>query len=135
MKVMYKKGRAGEERAAEALKAAGMEIIAKNYRYMSDSGIILGEIDIIAQDNETIVFTEVKSSSVMGAEGLQYTINDKKQRKIIKTAKYFLSENRKYSNMSIRFDVVFVRGCEPKTGDKASGYIISHLASAFMESV
>jgi putative endonuclease len=111
-------GKEGEEQAAAALEAAGMEIIARNIRCKR------GEIDIVAKDGETIVFVEVKSWSAYGLEDLQYGIDPRKQRKIIKTAKFFLSENRKYSNMAIRFDVVFV--------NKSS---VTHLASAFTEAV
>jgi putative endonuclease len=111
-------GRNGEEQAAAALEAAGMEIIAKNVRSRS------GEIDIVALDGETIVFIEVKAWSVYGMEDLQYGLDLRKQQKIIKTAKYFLLENRKYSKMSIRFDVVFVKNNS-----------ITHLASAFTERV
>jgi putative endonuclease len=111
-------GKKGEEQAAAALESAGMQIIAKNIRSKA------GEVDIVALDGETVVFVEVKAWSSYGMEDLQYGINIKKQRKIIKTAKYFLSENRKYSNMAIRFDVVFI--------DKNS---VTHLASAFTERV
>jgi len=112
------KGKKGEEQAAAAIESAGMEIIAKNYRSKT------GEIDIIALDKDTIVFIEVKTWSAFGMEDLGYGIDIKKQQKIIKTAKFFLLENRKYSNMSIRFDVVFI-----------SKNSINHLASAFTERV
>jgi putative endonuclease len=95
-----------------------MEIIAKNIRCKQ------GEIDIVALDGETIVFVEVKAWSTYGMEDLQYGLDLRKQRKIIKTAKFFLSENRKYSNMAIRFDVVFVKNNS-----------VTHLASAFTEAV
>jgi len=111
-------GKEGEERAAKALEAAGMEIIERNYRSK------FGEIDIIALEGETIVFVEVKNWSVFGIQDLGFSINTRKQQKIIKTAKFFLLENRKYSNMTIRFDVVFI--------DNNS---IRHLASAFTECV
>ncbi|MCL2805929.1 MAG: YraN family protein [Treponema sp.] len=111
-------GKKGEEQAAAALEEAGMEIIVKNYRSKT------GEIDIIALEGETIVFVEVKTWSAFGMEDLGYGINIKKQQKIIKTAKFFLSENRKYSNMAIRFDVVFINNNS-----------INHLASAFTERV
>jgi len=111
-------GKKGEELAAGALEDAGMEIIAKNFRAK------YGEVDIVALDGETIVFVEVKTWSAFGLENLGYSLNVKKQDKIIKTAKYFLSINRKYSNMAVRFDIVFVQGCR-----------INHLASAFMERV
>jgi putative endonuclease len=112
------RGKKGEEQAAAALEASGMKIIAKNIRSM------YGEVDIVAMEGETIVFVEVKAWSAYGLEDLQYSIDLRKQRKIIKTAKFFISENRKYSKMAIRFDVVF--------GKENS---ISHIASAFMERV
>jgi len=111
-------GKKGENQAAAALEAAGLEIIIRNYRTKT------GEIDIIALEGETVVFAEVKAWSVFGMEDLKYGVNIRKQRKIINTAKFFLSENRKYSNMAIRFDVIFV-----------SNNSINHLASAFTESV
>jgi len=117
-------GKEGEERAAAALEAAGMKIIGRNYRSKT------GEIDIIALDGETIVFVEVKAWSVYGMEDLQYSLNNKKKHKIIKTANFFLSENRKYSNMAIRFDVVFVNNSK-----ESNGFQLTHLASAFTESV
>jgi putative endonuclease len=116
--VRKERGKKGEEQVAAALKSAGMEIIARNFRSK------YGEIDIVALGGETIIFVEVKAWSAYGLEDLQYGIDARKQRKIIKTAKYFLSENRKYNKMAIRFDVVFV--------DNNS---VTHLASAFTERV
>jgi putative endonuclease len=129
-------GKKGEERAAEVLEAAGMEIIGKNYRSKA------GEIDIIALDGETIVFVEVKTWSIFGMEDLQYSLNNRKKQKIIKTANFFLLENRKYSNMAIRFDVIFVKNNKVSEGFKESEgfqeserFHFTHLASAFTESV
>jgi putative endonuclease len=111
-------GKKGEDRAAEALAAAGMSVISRNFRSR------YGEIDIIALDGETLVFAEVKAWSRYGIENLAYSLNSKKQARIIETAKYFLSINRQYYGRAIRFDVVFV-------GKEA----VTHLASAFMERV
>ena len=126
-------GKEGEEKAAAALEAAGMKIIGRNYRSKT------GEIDIIAIDGETIVFIEVKAWSVYGMEDLQYSLDSKKKQKIIKTANFFLLENRKYSNMAIRFDVVFVKkskGFQESNGlQESDGFHFTHLASAFTESV
>ena len=109
-------GKKGEERAVEALEAAGMSIIARNTRSKH------GEIDIVALDKETIVFVEVKTWSVYGIEELQYSLDFRKQRRIIETAKYFLSVHREYNKMAIRFDVVFIKEDS-----------VIHLASAFSE--
>jgi putative endonuclease len=111
-------GKRGEDRAAELLEAAGMSIVARNFRSRE------GEIDIIAREGETIVFVEVKTWSRYGIEELRYGLDPKKQRRIIETAKYFLTVHREYNGMAVRFDVVFVG----KEG-------ITHLVSAFMECV
>ena len=111
-------GKKGEDRAVDALAAAGMDIIARNFRSRN------GEIDIVALDGDTLVFAEVKAWSAFGIENLSYSISPKKQRRIIETAKYFLSIHRQYYGRAIRFDVVFV-------GKEA----VTHLASAFLERI
>jgi putative endonuclease len=111
------RGRAGEERAAVFLRAKGYEIIERNFHSR------WGEVDIIALDKDTIVFTEVKMWSNFGIEELAYAITERKQRRIIETAKYFLESHRKYKSMVVRFDVIFIGGD------------ITHLVSAFMERV
>ncbi|MDR3335487.1 MAG: YraN family protein [Treponema sp.] len=111
-------GREGENRAAAALEAAGMRIIARNIRSRT------GEIDIVALEGEVIVFVEVKAWSVYQFEALEYSIDRRKQRRIIETAKYFLASHREYNSMAVRFDVVFV-----------GPHAITHLVSAFMEGV
>jgi len=112
------RGREGEDRAAEALEKTGMKIVARNFRMQG------GEIDIIATDDDVLVFVEVKAWSSFGIDNLAYSVNAEKQSRIIETAKYFVCTNRQYERMAIRFDVVFVG----KEG-------ITHLASAFMETV
>jgi putative endonuclease len=68
-----------------------------------------GEIDIIAEDNGQIVFVEVKTRVSSSREFVMATINKEKQRKISKTALYFISKNR-YTDYSGRFDVIFISG-------------------------
>jgi putative endonuclease len=111
-------GREGENRAAAALEAKGMSIIARNVRSPA------GEIDLIALEGETVVFVEVKTWSAYGIEELARGIGPKKRRRIIETAKYFLSAHREYNGMALRFDVVFI-----------AQETITHLVSAFMECV
>jgi putative endonuclease len=111
-------GKKGEDAAAAFLQAAGMEIVARNVRCPE------GEVDIVAIDGGTLVFAEVKSWAFYPIENLEYGINGKKQRRIIETSKHFLSNNRKYSDMAIRFDVIFIQADA-----------VTHIASAFTESV
>lgn len=122
---MPKKGIDGENTAAAFLEEKGMRILERNFRHAR------GEVDIIAMDDQTLVFAEVKTWSVYGIEALEYAIDKKKQQKIIETAKYFLSTNRKYKYMAIRFDVLFIS--LGVTQGVTQG--ITHLASAFTEGV
>jgi len=115
---MPNKGREGEEAAASYLDKKGIRILEKNFRSNR------GEIDLIALEDQTLIFAEVKTWSSYGMEALEHSINAKKRNKIIETSKYFLSLHREYRYMPIRFDVIFV---SPKG--------ITHLASAFSECV
>ena len=117
---MHRNGRAGETAAALLLEEKGMKILEKNFRSRT------GEVDIIAREGDTLVFTEVKTWSVYGIDALEHALDAKKQRKIIETSKYFLSLHREYRYMAIRFDVIFI-----SPGPKG----ITHLASAFTECV
>ena len=109
----------GESQAAFSLQQKGMQLVSRNIRSKT------GEIDLVLMDGETIVFVEVKNWPVYGLENLGLAINQKKQRRIIETAKFFLAAHREYKYRSIRFDVVFLRPGEPMV----------HLVSAFTESI
>jgi len=111
-------GRDGENLAAQRLEESGLKIIDRKVRSR------FGEVDLVALDNETIVFVEVKAWNAYGCENLEYAVNASKRKRIIETAKFFLSEHREYNSMSVRFDIVFI-------GPDS----IQHLASAFTERV
>lgn len=111
-------GKQGEDRAAAFLEAAGLRVVGRNIRCQS------GEIDIVAVDGDVLVFVEVKAWSTYAIENLEYGINEKKQRRIIETSKYFLENHREYRDMSIRFDVVFIQADA-----------VTHIVSAFTENV
>ncbi|MCX5706901.1 MAG: YraN family protein [Candidatus Omnitrophica bacterium] len=92
-------GKKGEEAAVPFLKENGYKILYRNYKSK------LGEIDIIAQDKDTICFVEVKTRRD-NKFGLPSEAVDKfKQRQITKTALVFLKE-KKLLDKKARFDVV-----------------------------
>lgn len=111
-------GRQGEDQAARFLESLGLRIVARNFRTRR------GEVDIIALDGDTLVFTEVKAWSRYGIEDLELAVGSRKIARIVETAKIFLSYHREYNSMAVRFDLVFIG---------SSG--IRHLASAFTERV
>ncbi|WP_443738514.1 MULTISPECIES: YraN family protein [Treponema] len=95
-------GTDGENRAALFLESRGYTIIARNWRTR------FGEIDIIAQKSDLLVFAEVKTLPSGGLETLAHELNLRKQKRIIETSKFFLAKHRQYSNSKIRFDVLAI---------------------------
>src|SRR5437762_2657431 len=93
-------GNEGETFVAHQLYKQGFTIMARNYRRQ------FGEIDIIAQKKELLIFVEVKvraPSSVDHAE----IILPSKQHKIIQVAKAFIALHN-ITDKICRFDVAFV---------------------------
>lgn len=68
----------------------------------------VGEIDLIMEDCKQLVFIEVRYRRNHQYGRGSETVTHSKQQKIIKTALYFLQQNRKYHRYSCRFDVVDV---------------------------
>jgi len=89
----------GEAMALKKIMSLGYKILVQNFRCK------LGEIDLIAIDQDTLVFIEVRSKS-NGKYGLpQETVNTKKQRKLRQVAEFYLMKNNLY-HMYCRFDVI-----------------------------
>jgi putative endonuclease len=85
--------------SSQYLEKLGYIILSKNYRCRS------GEIDIIAKDQDYIVFVEVKfrHSTAYGipAEAVNYV----KRQRIIRVAQYYLMQHGLYES-KCRFDVI-----------------------------
>ncbi len=93
-------GQTAEHNAAHYLQQAGLDIITRNYHSP------YGEIDLIAHDGVCIVFVEVRLRS-HGSFGEGYaTVGKNKQQKIIKTALYYLQQQKIFENKPCRFDIV-----------------------------
>ena len=101
-------GKSGEDLAVRYLKKNGYQVLCRNYRTR------FGEIDIIAKDADTIVFVEVKSRRTLTYGHPKYSITQKKQERISKTALYYLKENEQ-STSRARFDVVTINSADKKT--------------------
>lgn len=92
-------GRKGEERAVNYLKLLDFKILSLNKRYS------LGEIDILAQDRETIVLVEVKTG-ITGKFGLAIErVGSQKQHKLRLLASRVSQD---YPNHSLRIDIINV---------------------------
>jgi putative endonuclease len=93
-----KNGYIAENHAFHYLQMHGLQLIEKNY-YCT-----LGEIDLIMQDREEIVFVEVRSRSKSVTNPIE-SIDFYKQTKLIKTALHFL-QKKKWLDKASRFDVI-----------------------------
>lgn len=94
-------GELGEDLAAKSLKKKKISIISRNYRQNN------GEIDIIAEDGDDLVFIEVKtrSNTKYGTPG--EAVNFSKQQQIIRVAREYISRHNLF-HKNIRFDVITV---------------------------
>lgn len=113
-----KTGLRGEKEASLFLINDGFAIIKRNFRTRN------GEIDIIAKQDNTLIFIEVKTSNVYSEDSLEYSVNYWKRNKIIQTSKYFLVKNPEYNECTIRYDIIFISQPDGK---------IMHIKNAFNE--
>ena len=95
----YELGRFGEDLAVKHLRKNGYKILERNYEKPT------GEIDIIVQKGSYIVFCEVKLRKSLEKGRPREAVNFYKQRKIFKTAQYYIAENN-IENADFRFDVI-----------------------------
>ncbi len=101
MKNNIEKGKLGEKIAENYLKINGYKILEKNFR------IRTGEIDIIAVKNKVLAFVEVKARTSTYYGYPYEAVNREKQKRIIKTALYYMNlKNMHYYQP--RFDIVEV---------------------------
>ncbi len=102
-----------EKIACEYLNDKGYTIVATNYRCK------LGEIDLIAQKQEVLVFCEVKFRANLDKGDPLEAIHAKKQRIISRCASWYMQENY-LSDIECRFDVIGILDTE-----------ITHIEDAF----
>ncbi len=102
MKNNRKLGQEQEEKAADILERMGYKILSRNYRCR------LGEIDLIAKEKNTLVFVEVKYREKNISGTPEEAVTFQKQRRISKTAAWYLAEKNLPMDTPSRFDVVAI---------------------------
>jgi putative endonuclease len=95
-------GQTGERLAAERLVQCGYRILERNFRCR------YGEIDIVAEDGDDLVFVEVKTRRGVAYGLPEEAVTVRKQQKLIELALYYL-DVRACSERSWRIDVVAVQ--------------------------
>lgn len=112
-------GNIGEKYSQKFLKKLGYKIISTNYNTK------FGEIDIVAENENNIVFVEVKTRKENSMYAPVLAVTKQKQQRIMKTAYLYLKEYP--TNKNIRFDIIEVIHNNKKAID------INHIKSAFMQ--
>ena len=98
-------GKRSEIIATNFLKEKGYTIVEINYKNK------IGEIDIIAKDQDYIVFVEVKARMSEAFGHPFEAIDERKQQKIHNVASIYLMKNKKYGT-KCRFDAISILGLE-----------------------
>lgn len=97
---MNNTGRLAEMKAANFMRKKGYDLIEHSYTTR------FGEIDLIFEYNDMIIFAEVKARSDGSIAMPREFVDSKKQEKIISSAGVYIAEHK--IKKQIRFDVIEV---------------------------
>jgi putative endonuclease len=115
--VRQKLGDLGEQAVAGFLRQRGYRIVAANHRCRR------GEVDLIAERGELLVFVEVRTRATAAFGSPEETVNFAKRRRVVAAARDFLARWRG-PERGARFDVVSVV-------DGPRGPQLTHFENAF----
>lgn len=91
-------GQVFEDKACAFLKKQGLKLVEKNYRCRN------GEIDLIMQDKNHLVFVEVRYRKNNEYGSAVETVDKSKIKKLVTTAQHYLLQNK--LDIPTRFDVI-----------------------------
>ena len=111
------RGARAERRAADALVAAGLRIVARNVQLTG------GEIDLVCRDGDVWVFVEVKARRSGWDDSPGAAVSWTKRRRLTRLAQHYLKWQG-LRDVRCRFDVVEVT-------DGGRTATVRHLRSAF----
>lgn len=103
------RGQLAEDQAWELLRAQGAQLLARNFRTR------LGEIDLIVQAGDSIIFVEVRYRGQDRFGSASESVTARKQARVIAAAQYFLQRHPQAANRPCRFDVITVNGPDGAT--------------------
>ncbi len=96
-----------ERKAATFLLDQGLKLHTRNFRCR------YGEIDLIMQDGDVLVFVEVRFRTQTDYGTPLDTLTNAKQKKLLRAAEVFLQQHPKWQQHSARFDCVGINGVHP----------------------
>jgi len=95
-------GDAAEFKAVGFLRSKKVKIIDTNFHSK------LGELDIVAQEESTLCFIEVKYRKNSFFRQPYEAVSKSKQKKIIRTAEFYLQKHPAFSKHPCRFDIISI---------------------------
>ena len=98
-------GKKAEDIACSFLQRNGLDLIERNYHCR------FGEIDLIMQDSDTLVFVEVRYRNSAKFGNATESVDAEKRRKLVFTANHYL-QNSSFSQAT-RFDVIALAPDQP----------------------
>lgn len=101
----YSIGKSGESIASTHLIKLGFKILERNWQYSH------AEVDIVAENQEFIVFVEVKFRKNNTFGPPESFVSRKKQSLLIRAANAFIKQ--KNVQKEARFDIIAITGTEP----------------------
>jgi putative endonuclease len=99
-----KQGQRAERKARDFLIRNGLRHIDSNYRCPC------GELDLVMEDGEHVVFVEVRYRNSDRFGGALASIDFQKQKKLRTSAEYYRQRHKPISNRPCRFDVISFTG-------------------------
>lgn len=96
-------GTVGESKAEAYLRRRGLRILERNFT------LRIGEIDLIAQDGDTLVFVEVRSRADATFGSAIRAVGPSKRRQVSRVAAAYIAW-RAPTSATVRFDVVAITG-------------------------
>lgn len=110
-------GNKAENAAHHFLINKGCTLVAKNYAWRG------GELDLVMQDKEFLVFIEVRYRTQAHYGDSAESITWQKQRRIIKTAQHFLQKHKLTNQSACRFDIITAKPDLSHQGGLQIGWI------------
>lgn len=112
-------GRMAEDLALRYLKKRELRLLERNFRSR------FGEIDLIMQENNTIIFVEVRARKTDAFLHPVESVDHRKRNKIRKTSQVYMQKTSAWNRFDMRFDVIAL------TGSAARGMKIDWIKAAF----
>jgi putative endonuclease len=91
-----------ETEALRFLQQRGLKLLTRNFLVKA------GEIDLIMQDGNTLVFVEVRYRHSKTFGSSKETVTYAKQQKLIRAAQSYLLQYPQYSHFPCRFDLIAI---------------------------